>query len=211
MTGAYCRVIRRLLCFLSVFVPPTTNDLTTLMAAAKWNALPPFHHGNILRVWECDEARESAMPPMSDDLKSIISKYIKAWGRMSRVYAFISVLLRGSLIIASSLVAARLGTGKFLGETTLAAFSIYVAAGTGIEAWLKPREKWKGFMTDCENAEDLLVRLEKCRYFRFEESRRFSRGISENCRYSSREKRFLASRLSRISVSPTATSAIVLR
>ena len=38
--------------------------------------------------------------------------------------------------------------------------SIYVAVGTGIEAWLKPREKWKGFMTDCENAEDLYVRLE---------------------------------------------------
>jgi hypothetical protein len=100
------------------------------------------------------------MPPMSDDLKSILSKYIHAWGRMSRVYAVISVLLRGSLIIMSSLVAARLGTAKFLNDTVLAAFSIYVAAGTGIEAWLKPREKWKGFMTDCENAEDLLVRLE---------------------------------------------------
>jgi hypothetical protein len=100
------------------------------------------------------------MPPMSDDLKSILSKYINAWGRMSRVYAVISVLLRGSLIIVSSLVAARLGTAKFLNDTVLAAFSIYVAAGTGIEAWLKPREKWKGFMTDCENAEDLLVRLE---------------------------------------------------
>jgi hypothetical protein len=53
-----------------------------------------------------------------------------------------------------------LGTTKFLNNTVLAAFSIYVAAGTGIEAWLKPREKWKGFMTDCENADDLLVRLE---------------------------------------------------
>jgi len=29
-----------------------------------------------------------------------------------------------------------------------------------LEAWLKPREKWKGFMTDCENAEDLFMRLE---------------------------------------------------
>ena len=100
------------------------------------------------------------MPPMSDDLKSILGKYINAWGRMSRVYALMSILLRGSLIIASSLVAARLGAGKFLNDTVLAAFSIYVAAGTGIEAWLKPREKWKGFMTDCENAEDLRVRLE---------------------------------------------------
>jgi hypothetical protein len=100
------------------------------------------------------------MPPMSDDLGKSISEYIKAWHTMSVVYATISILLRGSLIIASGLVAAKLGANKFLSETALAILSIYVAAGTAIEAWLKPREKWKGFMTDCENAEDLFLRLQ---------------------------------------------------
>jgi hypothetical protein len=100
------------------------------------------------------------MPPMNADLKESISAYIAKWRTMSRVYALLSIFMRGSLIIASALVAARLGTGKFLCETALAIFSIYVAAGTALEAWLKPREKWKGFMTDHENAEDLLMRLE---------------------------------------------------
>jgi hypothetical protein len=100
------------------------------------------------------------MPPLSQDLKTIIPRYIRAWRRMSRVYAGISIVLRGTLIVASALVAAHLGGGRFLGGTSTAALSIYVAAGTGLEAWLKPREKWKGFMTDCENAEDLLMRLE---------------------------------------------------
>jgi hypothetical protein len=100
------------------------------------------------------------MPPMNEDLKTIIPTYIRAWRRMSRVYAGISIVLRGTLIIASALVAAKLGSGRILGDTAAAILSVYVAAGTGVEAWLKPREKWKGFMTDGEDAEDLLMRLE---------------------------------------------------
>ncbi len=78
---------------------------------------------------------------------------------MSRVYASISVVLKGTLIICSSLVAAKLGFGRYLGEPGTAILSVYVAAGTALDSWLKPREKWKGFMTDCENAEDLFMRL----------------------------------------------------
>lgn len=105
---------------------------------------------------------ESAMPPLIDELKSRISNYTSKWRRMSRFYATLSILLRGSLILTSALVAARLGTGtlKLLSDFTAAVLAVYVAVGTGIEAWLKPREKWKGFMTDCENAEDLLMRVE---------------------------------------------------
>ena len=99
------------------------------------------------------------MPPMQEDLKSVVHEYIIAWQKMSRVYACVSVVLRGTLIIGSALVAVKLGSNRFLGDTTAAVLSVYVAAGTGIEAWLKPREKWKGFMADCENAEDLLMRL----------------------------------------------------
>jgi len=103
------------------------------------------------------------MPPMEEDLKTTILKYIVAWRKMSRVYALTSLFLRGTLIIASALVAAKLGSARVVGDkwdTVAAVLSIYVAAGTGVEAWLKPREKWKGFMTDCENAENLLMQLE---------------------------------------------------
>jgi len=96
---------------------------------------------------------------MSEDLKESISEYIKAWHMMSGVYAVVSFVLRFTLIIGSALVAAKVGAGKYLNDWWAATLSIYVAAGTGLEAWLKPREKWKGFMTDCENAEDLLMQL----------------------------------------------------
>jgi len=79
---------------------------------------------------------------------------------MSHFYAYVSIVLRGTLIIGSALVAAKVGTDKLLSGRWLAVLSVYVAAGTALEAWLKPREKWKGFMTDCENAEDLFMRLE---------------------------------------------------
>ena len=100
------------------------------------------------------------MPPMSEDLKKIISAYIESWRTMSRFYAGVSIVLRGTLIVGSALVAAKVGADKLLNGWWAGFLSVYVAAGTGLEAWLKPREKWKGFMTDCENAEDLFLRLD---------------------------------------------------
>jgi hypothetical protein len=79
--------------------------------------------------------------------------------RMSRFYASASIVLRVTLIVASAIVAAKVGL-KSVPDITFAVLSLIVAAGTALEAWVKPREKWKGFMTDCENAEDLLMRLE---------------------------------------------------
>lgn len=70
--------------------------------------------------------------------------------------------MRGSLIIASALVAAKAGLKTLItDDLTFAALSVFVAAGTALEAWLKPREKWKGFMADREDSEDLLMRLDE--------------------------------------------------
>jgi hypothetical protein len=100
------------------------------------------------------------MPSMSDDLKPVIARYIIKWRAMSRFYGSISFFLSVTLIVASALVAAKLGIVIRGFETSVAVLSVYVAAGTGVQAWLKPREKWKGFMTDYENAEDLVMRLD---------------------------------------------------
>jgi hypothetical protein len=100
------------------------------------------------------------MPPTSQDLTTKISAYIEAWRTMARAYALLSIILRGTLIVASAIVAAKLGLKCIFREITFSVLSVVVAAGTALEAWLKPREKWKGFMTDYENAEDLLIRLE---------------------------------------------------
>lgn len=97
---------------------------------------------------------------MSQDLIAKLSAYIPTWRRMGRVYAGISVVLKVILIVASAVVAAKLGLKEALPDATFTVLGVIVAAGTALEAWLKPREKWKGFMTDCENAEDLLMRLQ---------------------------------------------------
>jgi hypothetical protein len=100
------------------------------------------------------------MPPTNQDLAATVSAYIRAWRRMSRAYASMSIVLRGTLIIASAIVAAKLGLKDVFRDVTFSVLSVVVAAGTALEAWLKPREKWKGFMTDRDNAEDLFMRLE---------------------------------------------------
>jgi hypothetical protein len=108
------------------------------------------------------------MPPMSEDLKAVIQRYVAAWKKMSWLYAFLSIFLRVTLIIASALVAIKVVNVKFYTDegirvidlSWLPLLSVYVAIATGLEAWLKPREKWKGFMADCESAEDLLMCLE---------------------------------------------------
>jgi hypothetical protein len=65
------------------------------------------------------------MPPLSDDLKSHISTYISKWRTMSRFYTCVSILLRGSLIIASALVAAKLGIANFLSDITAATLEVW--------------------------------------------------------------------------------------
>ena len=90
-----------------------------------------------------------------------VTTYIRSWRNASRAYAVISVVLRGTLIIGSALVAAKTGLkNTYIGEHTVAVLSVVVAAGTALEAWIKPREKWKGFMSDLESAADLFMRLE---------------------------------------------------
>lgn len=100
------------------------------------------------------------MPPLEQDLAVTVRRYIKNWKSMSRVYATISVALKGILIIASAMVAAKAGLRDVLKELTFTQLGILVAIGTSFDAWLKPRDKWKGFMTDHEKASDLLMRLE---------------------------------------------------
>lgn len=100
------------------------------------------------------------MPPLQEDLAVTVRRYIKNWKFMSRVYASISVVLKGTLIIASALVAAKTGLKDIFKELTFMQLGILVAIGTSFDAWLKPRDKWKGFMADHEKAGDLLMQLD---------------------------------------------------
>jgi hypothetical protein len=100
------------------------------------------------------------MTSLKEDLAARIERYQKSWKSMSRFYATLSILMRGSMIICSAIVAARLGLQKWTDhELTFIILGVIVAAGTALEAWFKPREKWAGFMADSDAAEDILLRL----------------------------------------------------
>jgi hypothetical protein len=98
--------------------------------------------------------------PLTDDLKDRIEGYIASWRTMSHLYAAVSVVLRLALIIASAVLASKLFGVDWSHDNSRGAWlSVLVGIGTAIDSWLKPRDKWKGFMTVCEQAEDLLMRL----------------------------------------------------
>lgn len=98
--------------------------------------------------------------PLAEDLTSTINSYTTSWLWMSRFYASISVVLRLALIVASAVLASKLfGVDWSKDDSRGAWLSVLVGIGTAIDSWLKPREKWKGFMAVCERAQDLLMRL----------------------------------------------------
>jgi Na+(H+)/acetate symporter ActP len=98
--------------------------------------------------------------PLAEDLAVTVKSYVSAWLRMSRVYALVSIVLRFGLIIASAVLASKLLGIDWSKDSDRGAWlSVLVGIGTAIDSWLKPRDKWKGFMTVRERAQDLLMRL----------------------------------------------------
>ncbi len=103
------------------------------------------------------------MSILADEVIRAARDEYKKWKNSARLYACIAKVLRPLLIIATALVAADkiLGT-HFKALATdgwfLAVISVFAAAGTGIEAWLKPAEKWKGFLADRDVMQCLLIR-----------------------------------------------------
>ena len=87
----------------------------------------------------------------------------KKWGFSTRVYGTINVAVRLFLIIASAIVAAEktLGGGNSPAQflvTWVPLLAVGVTIVTSIDAWLKPHEKWRGFMEDRDELESLIVR-----------------------------------------------------
>ena len=83
------------------------------------------------------------------------------WARSTIVYGTINVCFRIYLITASGLVAAgkTLGidnspTQLLVGWIPILAVTVTIVAG--LDAWLKPRDRWRGFMQDRDDLEDLI-------------------------------------------------------
>jgi hypothetical protein len=107
-------------------------------------------------------APEKAPAPtqLRDDLYFRVARYQKIWQKQTRVYAGISISFRVVLILATALEAAQKtaeGVWKFAGfNQFFLLLSIVVAVLTALDSWLKPREKWQGFLKVNEDALSIL-------------------------------------------------------
>jgi hypothetical protein len=98
---------------------------------------------------------------VADDLRQAVSDDYKNWKCQTIFYNATSDVFRVSLIILTATVAAR-NTLTRLDNAHPLLFPILAAVTaivTALDAWLKPREKWKGFMSDRDAAHILLMQV----------------------------------------------------
>ena len=103
------------------------------------------------------------MSILSEEVIRTATDEYEKWKGSARLYATISRILRPLLIAATSVVAAdkSLGQWKWFASVSDGWFfpilAVLAAIGTGIEAWLKPAEKWKGFLADRDVMDGLAI------------------------------------------------------
>ncbi len=86
------------------------------------------------------------------------------WSRSTVFYGATNVAIRLFLILASGLVAADKSifeTGSVMGVKAIPLLAVAVTVVTAIDSWLKPRDKWRGFMEDRDDLADLMIRAQK--------------------------------------------------
>jgi hypothetical protein len=99
---------------------------------------------------------------MSSDLVAEMQKEHQKWSRSTTFYGTTNVTIRLFLILASALVAADktvLTVHPVFGKA-VPILAIAVTIVTAVDSWLKPRDKWRGFMEDRDDLADLLIRTE---------------------------------------------------
>ncbi|HKW41074.1 MAG TPA: hypothetical protein VJN39_07490 [Gemmatimonadales bacterium] len=99
----------------------------------------------------------------TDSLVADIQSELKKWSVNTRVYGSLYVGIRSCLIIASALVATRdslsTSVAPFL-SGWVPILALLVTILTAIDTWMKPRDKWRGFMEDRDALDDLRLRVE---------------------------------------------------
>lgn len=97
---------------------------------------------------------------MLEDLVNSAERDYEGWKQQARFYGTLSSVVRVLLIISTALVAAERTLGALLPDSWKPVFpvlSVLVAIGTALDAWLKPREKWKGFLADRDAVNHFLI------------------------------------------------------
>ena len=96
-------------------------------------------------------------------LRATMVKERNKWAAMTRVYGTAYVVVRVFLIVASSVVAAKAAFNASPATALLnwiPILAVLVTIFTALDTWMKPQQKWQGFMRDRDNLEDLLAELD---------------------------------------------------
>ena len=100
------------------------------------------------------------LPPV---LRGELRRELRRWRVGTNAYGGTYYGLRIVLIAASAVVAADQNLGHAKGSWLLSwipALSLLVAVTTAVDTWLKPQQKWRGFMESRDALADLLVQAE---------------------------------------------------
>lgn len=104
-------------------------------------------------------------PPENDSARLVneMNRELKNWRIATVCYGFTYYASRITLIVASAIVAAKEnlsgGHGQWLvGWAPLLA--VAVAIITALDTWLRPQQKWRGFMEARDSLTDLMIRME---------------------------------------------------
>lgn len=100
----------------------------------------------------------------SDPLLAEMQKEHNKWARSTVFYGTTNVAIRLFLILASGLVAAEKSISTIsmgFGTKVIPLLAIAVTVITAIDSWLKPRDKWRGFMEDRDDLADLVIRAQQ--------------------------------------------------
>jgi hypothetical protein len=96
-------------------------------------------------------------------LRAQMERESKKWTTSTTVYGFTYYASRIALMIASAIVAAKETLAKGVAAGVVAwvpTLAVFVAVLTAFDTWLKPQQKWKGFMESRDRLGHLIVRSE---------------------------------------------------
>jgi hypothetical protein len=106
-------------------------------------------------------AREDYAMAVHEELVMEMETERRKWALSTRLYGTINPALRVFLIFTSSIVAVESRLNGSPAEFLVAwvpILALTISVMTAIDSWLKPRDKWRGFMTDRDDLSDLLLR-----------------------------------------------------
>lgn len=100
------------------------------------------------------------MATESEILNAQMEREHGVWKRATRFYAALSIVLRLIIILGSAIGASQEAFRSALSahySLLMPIIALSVAFAAALDSWLKPRDKWKGFMRDSTELDALFV------------------------------------------------------